>query len=164
MADKFSGHFVVGRQGTVWQCVHEDFWSNHLFAGKKLFDFNRRSLAIFLVNEMYLEKENNQLYAFGIKKPHNIYKGPVFEHTAKGYKYWADCEELQINALINLLKDLSERHGIPLTMLRNTMEYDQNAWLNAGIISAPNANQDLYGVPLAPWVTDKMQTAGIRLH
>ena len=163
MADKYAGHYVVGRQGTVWACVDEDYWTNHLFAGKKLFDYNRKSIAIFLCNELYLEKENSQLYAFGIKKNYNIYKGPVIECKAKGYQYWADHEELQINALTNLIKDVAGRHQIPTTMLDNTMEYDPNAWYAAGILSAANANKESFSLPFAPWAKEKIQKAGIRL-
>ena len=163
MSDKYAGHYVVGRQGTVWSCVDEDFWTNHLFAGKKLFDYNRKSIAVFLTNELYLERENNQFYAFGIKKNYNIYKGPIIECKAKGYEYWADHEELQINALINLLKDITTRHQIPATMIGETMRHNPYAWHEAGIISAANANQDSFSLPFAPWAKEKIQKAGIRL-
>jgi N-acetyl-anhydromuramyl-L-alanine amidase AmpD len=90
MADKVAGHYVIGRSGQITSCVSEDYWSSHLGPGKRLTELNKRSIAIYLCNELYLQKDNSKYYAFGYVHPHNMYKGKVFEANLKGYKLWAD--------------------------------------------------------------------------
>jgi N-acetyl-anhydromuramyl-L-alanine amidase AmpD len=163
MADKFSGHYVIGRSGSIYSCMEEEYWSNHLMLPKRMNDLNKQTIAIFLSNELYLKKENGLYYAFGMTKPYNEYKGPVFEADFKGQQYWADFEELQIKALVALLKDISKRHAIPLAMYQHTTRYNPNVWREAGIFSCANVNQEAFSLPLPKWVLDKMASTGIEL-
>jgi hypothetical protein len=119
---------------------------------------------VFLTNELFLEKENNNYYAFGFKGLHNsLYRGKVFEKAFKGYTYWADYDEPQITSLSQLLKELSEEHSIPLTMLSKTAGFVQNADRKAGIVSGSNLNESSYSLPLPSWVTTKLNSEGIQI-
>lgn len=163
MADKFAGHYVVCRNGTIYSCVHEEFWTYHVAADKKFSEANKKSLGIFIANERYLEKENNKFYAFGFSKPYNMYTGKVFEFPYKGYHYWADYDTAQIDALCDLLKHIAARNEIPLTMLKNTTQIDYNAFEKAGIVSCANINRDSRSLPLPDWAIQHISARGIAL-
>jgi len=163
MADKNAGHYVIGRNANIYSCVDEEFWTNHAGAHKKFAELNKKTIAVYLCNELYLEKENSKYYAFGFNKPHNMYKGGVFEHSAMGYKYWADYEEAQIAALVELLKDVSSRLNIPLTMARDTLKYNPSLISKAGIVGCGNLNDRSFSLPLPAWATNKLELAGLEL-
>ncbi len=164
MAAKSGGHYVIGRDGTIYACVDPSNWTEHVGPGKRFQQINRRSISVFLTNELFLEKENNNYYAFGFKGLHNsLYRGKVFERAFKGYTYWADYDEPQITALGELLKELSEAYAIPLTMLTKTAGFVQNADRKSGIVSGSNLNESSYSLPLPTWVTDKLKAEGIQI-
>ena len=160
MADKYAGHYVVGRSGSIYNCIDDDYWTNHLALGKKFSDYNKDSLAVFLCNELYLTKQNNQFYAFGIDKPHNIYKGPTFEYGFRDYNLWADYDELQIASLGRLLGNLCDKHGIPKTLFKYTTMTTPAAWREAGIVSCANMNPDSFSLPLPDWALNKICETG----
>ena len=161
MADKYAGHYVIGRDGTIYSCIHEDYWANHLGNHKKFSELNKKTIAIFLCNEMYLEKENSKYYAFGFNKPHNMYKGKVFEYPFMGYNYWADYDEAQITSLGFLLKDICARQDIKPVFKRNTTNYSPGSISSAGILSCGNLNDRSYSLPFPDWVSNKLEACGL---
>lgn len=161
MADKYAGHYVIGRDGTVYSCISEDLWTNHLGRHKKFTDLNKRTIGVFLCNELYLEKENSKYYAFGFSKPHNMYKGRVFEQAFMGYKYWADYDETQINSLAELLKDICERHNLPLTFKKSGTSYSPNSVSSASVLSCASLNNTSYSLPYPDWMTNKLEACGL---
>ena len=163
LEDKFAGHYVIGRSGIVYSCIDEDYWANQT-AMRHSVDIDRGSIGIFLCNELYLIKNNNHYYAFGIDKPHNLYDGPVYDYNAKGYKHWADYDEMQINALCNLLDDVCGRNHISKTMVANTFYNNPKDDITneAGIIAHANLNPSSYSLPFPGWVIDKLQSRGVR--
>lgn len=163
MLDKYAGHYVVCRNGTVYSCVEEDFWTYHAGVDRRYSDINKKSISIFLTNERYLEKENNKFYAFGFVKPYNMYTGKVFEKSYKGFKYWADYDQAQIQSLALLVKQIAERHDMDLSMLRNTTEFDSQALEKASIISGANLNRDSRSLPLPDWVFELLEANNIPL-
>jgi len=163
-ADACGGHYVIGRDGTIYSCIDPLYWSSHVGAGKYFQQVNRRTIAVFLVNELFLEKSNSQYYAFGFKDLHSsLYKGKVFESSFKGYTYWADYDEAQIQSLAQLLKELSREHSIPLTMLGKSAGYMQDADLKAGIVSGSNLNKSSYSLPLPSWAISSLEMEGIQI-
>jgi N-acetyl-anhydromuramyl-L-alanine amidase AmpD len=163
MCDKSAGHYVIGRDGTIYSCMSEESWSNHLGNHKKFSALNKRTIAVFLCNELYLEKENSKYYAFGFNKPHNMYKGEVFERSALGYKYWADYSKPQIDSLGELLKDIAIRQSIPLTISRDTLSYNPSLSAKVGILSCRNINESSFSLPLPQWVYSKLESIGTAL-
>ena len=163
MADKCAGHYVVTRNGTIYRCIDEENWSQHLGPGKRFNELNRATIGIFITNEMYLERENGKYYAFGFNKPYNMYTGKVFARPFKGYDYWADYEPEQIEALTELLKDVCERNGIPLRMGKYSTSFAPELVDEAGIVSAANLNRDSYSMPLPGWVLESFESNGIVL-
>jgi N-acetyl-anhydromuramyl-L-alanine amidase AmpD len=162
-ADKSAGHYIVGRGGEVYSCVPEEYWSNHIGPGRKFNDDNKRTISIFLANELYLEKENSKYYSFGFVKPHNMYQGKVFEYQFKSFNYWADYDTAQIDSVAELLKDVCGRHQIPLSLYRHTTKHAPYAGTRAGIVSCHNLNRESYSLPFPDWVANKLESAGITL-
>jgi len=164
VADRCAGHYVIGRDGTIYSCVDPLHWTEHVGPGKKFQQINRRAIAIFLTNELFLEKENSKYYAFGFKGQHNsLYHGKVFEADFKTYTYWADYDEPQIASLSELLRETSAAYSIPLTMLGKSAGYVQNAETRAGIVSGSNLNKDSYSLPLPSWAINKLKADGIQM-
>lgn len=164
MADSCAGHYVIGRDGSIYTCVPSTNWTEHVGPGKRFQSINRRSLSVFLTNELFLEKENGKYYAFGFKGLHNsLYRGKVFESSFKGYTYWADYDEAQISALGELLNELTAEHKIPLTMLNKTVGLVRDADLKAGVVSGSNLNASSYSLPLPSWVTANLKSSGIQM-
>lgn len=163
LADKVAGHYVIGRSGEITSCVAEDYWSNHLGPHKKFNNLNKHSLAIYLCNEMFLEKENSKYYSFGYVHPHNMYKGKVFERDFKGYKYWADYEEAQVSSLSSLLLDLCERHNIKKALPNNSTDFKPYIEENAGVFFPCNVNRESRNMPLPQWVSNKLEAQGFKL-
>jgi N-acetyl-anhydromuramyl-L-alanine amidase AmpD len=163
MADKYSGHYIVGRGGVIHECLNEEFWANHLALPKKLNDYNKKTISVFLCNEAYLLKENGCYYAFGIKRPHNTYKGPIFEKTWMGHQYWADYEKMQIKRLISLLKDICVRNNLPLTMYKNLEKYNLNSVDKATIVSCANLNNSSFSLTFPDWVLEEFKKAKVEI-
>ncbi len=151
---------MVGRSGTIYSCLSEDFWANHLALPKKLNDYNKATIAVFLSNEAYLKKENSQYYAFGINRPHNIYNGPVFEKAFRGYQYWANFEHVQIKRLFCLLKDICERNNLPTTIYRYLENYDLNSLERATVVSCANLNNTSFSLTFPDWVFNEAEKHG----
>jgi N-acetyl-anhydromuramyl-L-alanine amidase AmpD len=161
MSDKYAGHYVVGREGKIYNCIPEEYWTNHLGGHKKFSDLNKSTIAIFLCNELYLEKENSKFYAFGFNKPHNLYKGKVFEQAFMNYNHWADYDEAQIDALAVLLNDVCTRQKISKTFYKNSTKYRPNAAERAGILFCANVNDRSYSLPLPSWAANRLETHGL---
>lgn len=163
LADKVAGHYVIGRGGEITSCMSEDYWSNHLGPHKRFNNLNKHSIAIYLCNEMFLEKENSKYYAFGYVHPHNMYKGKVFEQDFKGYKYWADYEEAQINSLSSLLLDLCDRHDIKKSLPGKSTDFKPYIEESAGIFFPCSVNRESRNTPLPGWVANKLELSGLTL-
>jgi N-acetyl-anhydromuramyl-L-alanine amidase AmpD len=163
MADRRAGHYVIFRDGEIYKCLDEEFWTNHIGPGKKFIEANKSTISIFLTNEAYLEKENGKYYAFGFNKPYNMYTGKVFNLEFKGYSYWADYEDAQISALSELLKDICTRHDMSPTMNKNTTRFSAASQSSASIVSCANLNKESRSLPFSSWCLDKISSNGIAL-
>lgn len=164
MADRFSGHYLICRDGTIYNTVSDSFWTHHAGPGKKYSEINKSSIAIFLANEAYLEKENSKYYAFGFNKPYNMYTGPVFHSpVARGYSSWADYDKAQVSALCELLNHLCEKHKLSKDMYKNPSEYNMTSDSVATIVTRANVNQSAVSMPLPEWMLQQISEAGITL-
>lgn len=159
IADKRAGHYVVGREGDVYKCIDEEYWTNHVGAGKSFLGINKKTISIYLANELYLNKEGGKYYAFGFNRPHNIYTGDVFEYAHMGYQYWADYNQEQIQSLITLLKAVCLRNDIPLTITSKLTKYAPSELGRVGIVSAGTLDQQAYSLPLPKWIMEQLAAA-----
>jgi len=114
-----SSHYVIDRDGTVYQMVPETLAALHVNCNGvrsnclascticdgsdgKLTEPYTRSIGIEIVNDGRINPDG--------------YAGPVYEDYLKsfGYRYWEDYTEAQIQSLKVLVEDIAERWGIPV--------------------------------------------------
>src|SRR5690242_19997174 len=74
--------------------------------------YDRSYVAIELANEGRFSMDADRLYAFGIHTPNTIYTGPHFAFEWRERSYFADFDEAQIDAGIELTLDICRRHEI----------------------------------------------------
>lgn len=117
-----SAHYVIDRDGTVYQVVPEVFSAFHASCGgyrgncqascpicdgpdNSLWEPYEQSVGIELVNQCQVHLE--------------YFDGPVYEDylLSFGWRYWDDYPDVQIEALRVLVNDLRERWGIPWEMV-----------------------------------------------
>jgi peptidoglycan/xylan/chitin deacetylase (PgdA/CDA1 family) len=118
-----SAHYIIDRDGQIYQMVPESLGAFHASCG------GTRSVCIpscplcegpdgkFL--EPYLQSVGIELVNDGqLANPTN-YKGQVYEDylMSFGYRYWEDYPDAQIRALVLLVNDIRTRWGIPLALV-----------------------------------------------
>jgi N-acetyl-anhydromuramyl-L-alanine amidase AmpD/peptidoglycan/xylan/chitin deacetylase (PgdA/CDA1 family) len=149
--DNTSAHYIIDRDGTVYQVVPEKLGSYHVScyglrsncvascpicddANGKFVEPATQSIGIELVNQGTV--------------PFGYSKGPVYEDYSMSfnYRYWEDYPEAQINSLILLVSDIRSRWNIPLDMIMGHYRINTNS--DPG--PALNLFWDRYGNPPRP--------------
>jgi peptidoglycan/xylan/chitin deacetylase (PgdA/CDA1 family) len=118
-----SAHYVIDRDGQIYQVVPESLGAYHASCG------GSRSVCLptcplcenanggFL--EPYLQSIGIELVNDG-QLPHpETYTGLIFEDylMAFGYRYWEDFPPAQLQSLVLLVNDIRARYGIPLDLV-----------------------------------------------
>jgi peptidoglycan/xylan/chitin deacetylase (PgdA/CDA1 family) len=118
-----SAHYVIDRNGQIYQLVPEGLGAYHASCG------GSRSVCLpscplcegpdgkFL--EPYLQSVGIELVNDG-QLPHpETYTGLIYEDylMSFGYRYWEDFPEAQLQSLIILVNDIRARWGIPLDLV-----------------------------------------------
>lgn len=145
-----STHYVLGRNGVVYQLFNTNFWSNHL--GKGSVGGNtinsRRSVAIEISNIGPLQEKGTTLF--------DIYGGAYCELSEqkyytklstpwRGFQYFATFTDNQYSSLKSLLIYLCNKWSIPRTIMPETARYDLfggNARVYRGICTHANYRAD----------------------
>lgn len=119
---RIATHFVVDRDGTVYQTVPLDCWAYHLYVaspGNKIESKYKRmkhditSLGIEICSWGQLVKKNGKLYNY-VDKVIPIEKACELEEPHKGYTWFEAYTPEQIKAVETLLKQLVDIYKIPL--------------------------------------------------
>ena len=115
---RVSAHFVVGRDGRVYQCVDlkNAAWhagvSEAVIGGESYSDVNRRSIGIEIANRGLLAKRNDRFwYPSGRKE--RVYDGEaprkaklVFDNGHQTEGYWEPYSAQQLDAIERLIEQL----------------------------------------------------------
>ncbi len=117
--DEASAHYIVDRDGTVYQMVPESFGAKHVNC------YNQRSFC--LATCPICEDEEGRLLepyyqSIGIEIVNQgavnatVFTGTVYEdyQMAFGHRYWEDYSLAQVESLKVLVEDICNRWGIPL--------------------------------------------------
>jgi hypothetical protein len=101
-----SAHYIIDRDGQVYQMVPEELVAYHVTCctaqfGQVKEDY-RQSIGIELVNKLYVNPDG--------------FDSPIYEDFMEsfGYRYWEDYPEAQIASLIVLIDDITNRWGISM--------------------------------------------------
>ena len=118
-----SAHYIIDRDGQIYQMVPEALGAFHVSCG------GSRSVCVpscplcegpdgkFL--EPYLQSVGIELVNDGQLTDPTNYKGLVYEDylMSFGYRYWEDYPVAQLQSLILLVNDIRARYGIPLSLV-----------------------------------------------
>lgn len=124
-AERVGTAYVIGKDGTVFNCFPDSCWAWHLgLKHQRNGELNRRSIAIELVNEgpLWQHKDGSirWLNPIGPKYLHTTApdRVPVPNDPQWRYdcQYWAPYTQAQYDALNDLLPSLLSRYNLPGTM------------------------------------------------
>jgi len=117
--EEASAHYIVDRDGTVYQMVPESYGTKHVNC------YNQRSFCLATcpicedevgrLEEPYLQSVGIEIVNLGAVDS-TVFTGAVYEdyQMAFGHRYWEDYPPAQVKSLKALVEDISIRWGIPL--------------------------------------------------
>lgn len=105
--DYVNVHYILDRDGTVYQMFDERFWAYHTGSGKVN---DKRSIGIEIVNWGHLDRFHNALFSWtGKKIPWDQVE---LCGEFRGYRYWQKLTNEQIATLPLLIANIESRHNI----------------------------------------------------
>ncbi len=142
--------FIVEKDGTIFQLFDPKFWAYHIGTGSTIWQ-NRRSIAIEIVNEGGLIKEQRQgqdIFLWNDRR--NEYKGEVvtLPEPWRGYHCFAAYTKEQYSAVMELLNLLCERFAIPDVLIAS-YKFSETYRTFHGIVSHHNLRPDKSDVSIA---------------
>jgi N-acetylmuramoyl-L-alanine amidase len=163
-ADRVGAPWLVDRDGTVYKTFEDCAWIYHLGLPGTRGRYDRSSVAIEFANEGPLELDGDRLYAFGTITPNTVYTGPLLTHAWRGFDFFAQLDEVQVDAGIELTLDVCRRHDIEPVFYYPSTTYDfPRCFQVATIVCHSNCRGDKTDLCLPGWVFEKIEAAGIRL-
>lgn len=123
--ERVATHFIIDREGQVWQLFPEENWAYHLGLSREHFakqglawqNLDRQSIGIELDSWGPLERDTEGKFhpkgmkgrAKAVENVHEYCRNNPF----KGQVFWEAYTDRQLMALRELLHELTRRHGIP---------------------------------------------------
>ncbi|MBN2084927.1 MAG: polysaccharide deacetylase family protein [Anaerolineales bacterium] len=118
-----SAHYVIDRDGQIYQMVPENLGAFHASCGGSrsvclpTCPLCERPDGTFL--EPYLQSIGIELVNDGQLAHPETYTGPIYEDylMSFGYRHWEDFPQAQLQAMALLVNDIRARYGIPLALV-----------------------------------------------
>lgn len=108
--------------------------------------------------------DGDRLYAFAMNTPDTVYTGLHFAADWREGNFFAELDELQVDAAIELTLDVCSRHDIDPVFYYPSTSYDFPRWFQvATIVCHSNCRKDKLDLFMPDWVFQKIEAAGIRL-
>ncbi len=157
--------YLVDRDGTIYQTFDDSEWIYHLgLPGTKGW-YDKASVAIEFANELGLTLDGDRLHAFGMSTPNTVYRGSFLTYQWRGYHHFAQMDEAQVDAGIELTLDICRRHDIEPVFFCPSTSFDYpRCFQVATIVCHSNCRADKTDLCLPEWVYEKMEAAGIRMQ
>ena len=120
-----STHYIIGGDGTVYKCIPENYWAHHL--GTKYANnaqLNQETIGIEIDAWGPLTLANGRyLTAYGREMDKAL---PVerLDKSFRGYIYFQEYSQAQIDALYLLILKLSAEEKIPIAGLNQTLNFE----------------------------------------
>ena len=135
--------FVIGRNGNIYNLFHSYYWSYHLGRGAVGGNAaqSKKTIAIELSNIGPLIREGNDLKTtYGDVYCTLDQEQYYWQHSFRGYDYFATFSDAQYQAVIVLLRYLTGRYNIPREILPEARRYaaGRDVPSFAGIVSHVN--------------------------
>ena len=163
--NRIGAPYLIDRDGAVYKTFEDEEWIYHLGLPGTKGLYDRAAVAIELANEGPLALDGDRLYAFGLHTPHTVYTGPYFPYEWRERSYFAEPDEAQIDAGIELTLDICRRNGIDPVFYYPSTTFDfPRCFQVATIVCHSNCRKDKLDLCLPEWVFQKIEAAGIRLQ
>jgi hypothetical protein len=126
---------------------------------------DKASIAIEFANELDLALDGDRLHAFGMNTPTTVYTGPFLTYPWRGAEHFAQLDEAQVDAGIELTLDICRRHAIDPVFFCPSTSFDfPRCFQVATIVCHSNCRADKRDLCLPEWVYEKIEAAGIRMQ
>ena len=156
--------YLVDRDGTIYKTFEDTAWIYHLGIKGTNGRYGKASVAIEFANELGLALDGDRLYAFGMNTPNTVYTGPFLAFDWRDYSYFAQLDEAQVDAGIELTLDICRRHDIEPSFYYPSTTFDfPRCFQVATIVCHSNCRRDKTDLALPDWVYERVEGAGIRL-
>ena len=163
--DRVGAPYLVDRDGTIYKTFEDMDWIYHLGIRGTNGRYDRMSVAIEFANELALFQERDRFYAFGMNTPNTVYDGPILATPWRGRFYYAQLDEAQVDAGIELTLDICRRHDIEPVFYYPSTTFDfPRCFQVATILCHSNCRWDKKDLCLPKWVYEKIEAAGIKLQ
>ena len=157
--------YLVDRDGTIYKTFEDTGWIFHLGLAGTKGRYDRGSVAIELANEGPLTLDGDRLHAFGFNTPDTIYTGYHLAAEWRDDNYFAELDEAQVDAALELTLDICRRNEIDPVFYYPSTTYDfPRCFQVATIVCHSNCRRDKLDLLLPDWVFQKIEAAGIRLQ
>jgi hypothetical protein len=156
--------YLVDRDGMIYKTFDDTAWIYHLGIKGTNGRYDKSSVAIEFANELGLALDGDRMYAFGMNTPNTVYTGPFFAFDWRDYSYFAQLDEAQVDAGIELTLDICRRHDIEPSFYYPSTTFDfPRCFQVATIVCHSNCRRDKTDLALPEWVYERVEGAGIRL-
>jgi hypothetical protein len=164
-ANRVGAPWLVDRDGTIYKTFDDSGWIYHLGLNGTKGHYDRFAVPIEFANEGPLTLDGDRLYAFGMNTPNTIYTGHHFAAEWRDGNYFAELDEAQVDAGIELTLDVCTRHQIDPVFYYPSTTYDfPRCFQVATIVCHSNCRKDKTDLFLPDWVFQKIEAAGIPLQ
>jgi hypothetical protein len=157
--------YLADRDGTIYKTFEDLGWIYHLGLTGTNGQYDRSSVAIEFANEGPLTLDGDRLHAFGMNTPYSVYTGLHFASDWRGHRFFAEMDEAQVDAGIELTLDICHRHDIDPVFYYPSTTYDfPRCFQVATIVCHSNCRTDKADLFLPDWVFQRIEAAGIRIQ
>ena len=163
--DHIGAPYLVDRDGTIYKTFDDSGWCHHLGIPATDGLYDKSSVAIEFANELDLSLDGGRLHAFGFQTADTVYTGPFLMYDWRQSSYFAQLDEAQVDAGIELTLDICRRYDIDPVFYYPSTVYDfPRCFQVATIICHSNCRPDRMDLCLPEWVFEKIEAAGIPLR
>lgn len=160
--DHVGAPYLVDRDGTIYKTFDDSEWIYHLGLKGTSGKYDKAAVGIEIANELGLSLDGDKLHAFDYNTPNTVYVGRYVSQDWREYHYFADFDEAQIDATIELTLDICNRHNIEPRFYYPSTAFDYPRCFSvATILCHSNCRKDKTDLLLADWVWQKIKAAGI---
>ena len=137
---KKTANYTIDIKGNVYEHFSPKYYSD--FIGVEQ---DKSNISISLVNVGWLKLDKlNTVFTDWLGHTYSIDE-PIIEKSWRGYDFWYEYTEEQINSLNNLLTYLTKRFKIPFQCIGNNV-YNDDVDIYKGITFRSNYSQDILDV------------------
>lgn len=127
-SDRIATHFIIERDGNIVQCFNSKYWAHHLGVKNDVF----KSVGLAPINTTLNKKSISiELDSWGgiLHDKAAAFQGALIDygHTLRGYRYYEEYTESQIESLRQILVFFGKKFSIPLTYNPDMWDVSKNA-------------------------------------